>query len=147
MRKSIVIILAVAVIGALGVYGKSHSQPVQTTDPSAVQSANTTSTGADSSSDNSSTYKDGNYTGSSQSTPYGDVQVAVVISGGKITDVNFLRMPDSEGHSQEVTIGSKPLLEKQTLRNQNSQVDFITGATSTSEAYEQSLQAALNRAA
>jgi uncharacterized protein with FMN-binding domain len=140
MRKSIVIILAVAVIGVLGIYGKSHSDSAQTAGPTAVQSVSTGSSAT-------SNLKDGTYTGSTAGTPYGPVQIAVLVSGGRITGVNFLRMPSDEGHSQEVTAGSEPLLKQQTLQNQNAHVDFITGATSTSQAYEQSLQAALNQAA
>jgi uncharacterized protein with FMN-binding domain len=95
----------------------------------------------------SSSYKDGTYTGSTAETPYGTVQIAVVVSGGRIANVNFLQMPSDAGHSREVTAGSEPLLKQQTLQNQNSHVDFVSGATSTSEGYEQSLQAALNQAA
>jgi uncharacterized protein with FMN-binding domain len=140
MKKTVVLILAVAIVGALGVYGKGHSNGTQTANPSSVQSASTNSP-------KNVSYKDGTYIGSTSATPYGDVQVAVVVSGGRITNVNFLRMPNDVGHSREVTAGSEPLLKQQTLQNQNGHVDFVTGATSTSEGYEQSLQAALNQAA
>ncbi|MBX4201410.1 FMN-binding protein [Candidatus Saccharibacteria bacterium] len=156
MKKSVVVILAVAIIGALGVYLKSHDSTAQsgTEATSTATSADTASntnpvstTPTSSSSDNSATtYKDGTYTGNTVSTIYGDVQVAAVISGGKIVDVKFLKMPDDEGHTREVTAFSEPPLKQSTLAKQSAHIDFVSGATQTSEGYEQSLQAALDQA-
>ena len=147
MRKGIVVILAVAIIGALGVYGKSHSDssPTSTsaTSGNATMAANTSS-GNNSSSAN---LKDGTYTGASEDTPYGTVQIAIVVSSGQITDVNFLQMPSDLPHSQQVTAMAEPLLKQETLQNQSAHIDFVSGATSTTEGYIQSLQSALNQAA
>lgn len=150
MRKGLVAILAVAIIGSLGIYGKNRAKSAQTepTAPptsSAVASDSTSNTSASSRSQ-SSGFKDGTYTGSTSQIAYGPVQVAVVINGGKITDVNFLQMPGDLGHTQEVTAQSEPLLKQQTLSNQNAHVDFVSGATDTSFGYQQSLQAALDQA-
>jgi uncharacterized protein with FMN-binding domain len=150
VRKAIVTILAVAIIGALGVYGKSHSSTAQASAGSgntAVQPATTTNPSSGTTTGSPTAYKDGTYTGDSEDTPYGTVQIAVVVSGGKITDVNFLEMPNDRGHTQEVTAFSEPLLKQETLSKQNAHIDFVTGATSTSEGYQQSLQSALNQAA
>ncbi|MGH7157198.1 MAG: FMN-binding protein [Candidatus Saccharimonadales bacterium] len=149
MKKGIVITLAVAIIGGLGAYSKSHgSSPSAgggSNSPSLVAGANTTSSNNTTTS-SSTVYKDGTYTGDSEEMPYGTVQIAVVVSGGKITDVNFLKMPFDLGHSQEVTAFSEPLLKQTTIQHQSSNIDFVSGATSTSEAYQQSLQSALNQA-
>lgn len=153
MKKSLIIILAVAIIGGLGVYQKAHSS----TSTSAVQGA-TSSSPVQTSSSNSttqnqsasstpSTYKDGTYNGQSEDTIYGTIQVQAVISGGKIVSVNLLQMPFQEGHSREVTAVAGPLLKQQTIKNQTASVDFVSGATTTSEAYQSSLQAALDQAA
>jgi uncharacterized protein with FMN-binding domain len=155
MRKGIVTILAVAIIGALGVYGKSHSTSNQSstlgTSSGASQPASSSSGSSRSSTapanSSSASFKDGAYTGDSEGTAYGTVQIAVVISGGKITDVKFLQMPNDLGHTQEVTAAAEPLLKEITLQKQSSHIDFVTGATQTSEGYQQSLQAALNQAA
>ncbi len=150
VRKGIVTILAVAIIGMLGIYGKSHSNNAQ----ASAGNSNTSTLGASTSNSSqnqvatpSSNYKDGTYTGASENTVYGNVQISVVVSGGKITDINFLQMPDSEGHSQEVTAFAEPLLKQVTLQKQSAQIDFVSGATQTSEGYQQSLQAALDHAA
>jgi uncharacterized protein with FMN-binding domain len=161
MRKSLVAIIAVAIIGALGVYAKSSgSDAAKTSHQPAVQSAaamassGTAAQNSSAATDNSSfsatssgQYKDGTYTGTSQSNVYGDVQVQAVVSGGKITDVVFLRMPSDAGHSREVTAFSEPVLKQETLQKQSAHIDFVSGATQTSESYERSLQAALDRAA
>jgi uncharacterized protein with FMN-binding domain len=148
MKKGIVIILAVAVIGALGIYAKEHKSDSLTTTPS----SSTASTLADntsasmSTSTASGTYKDGTYTGDAEDTIYGTVQVAAVINGGKIIDIKFLRMPGPEGHSKEVTAFAEDPLKQSTLNHQSANIDFVSGATQTSEGYVQSLQAALDRA-
>jgi uncharacterized protein with FMN-binding domain len=156
MKKGIVIILAVAIIGALGTYGKSHTkannsttQPTQNTSNSNTlgESSNISSAPSESSTPNSSVLKNGTFTGSTVDTVYGPVQIAAVISGGKITDVKFLQMPNDLGHTQEVTAMAEPLLEQETLNKQSFHIDFVSGATQTSEGYQQSLQSALNQAA
>lgn len=146
MKKGIIIILAVALIGIAGLAARGHddnaaplSAPASQSDNSSVQSARTDSQPAG--------YKDGNYTGDTENTVYGQVQVAVMVSGGKITGVNFLRMPDDRGHTQEVTAFAEPLLKDETLRKQSAHIDFVGGATQTSEGYQESLQSALDMAA
>jgi uncharacterized protein with FMN-binding domain len=148
MKKSIVIILAVAIIGILGLSAKGHGSGGKSAqDNPSVQAADTTAASPSVSSDSSGSYKDGTYTGQSEFTPYGTVQVAAVVSGGKITDVKFLRMPGPEGHSKEVTAFAEPYLKDETLQKQSANISFVSGATQTSEAYMQSLQAALDQAA
>jgi uncharacterized protein with FMN-binding domain len=61
--------------------------------------------------------------------------------------VKFLQMPGPEGHSKEVTAFSKDPLKQSTLQKQSANIDFVSGATQTSEGYQQSLQAALDQAA
>ena len=152
MRKGLIAVLAVAIIGILGIYGKSHSKSAQgdstnASAPSEVALGSTSNGVAPTSSNPSNPrFKNGTYTGSTADTSYGPVQIAVVVSGGKITDVNFLQMPNDLGHTQEVTAQSEPILKQETLDTQSANIDFVSGATSTSFGYEQSLQAALDQA-
>jgi len=160
MKKSIVIIMAVAIIGVLGLVARHPDDGAQLSAPTggtataanmpssnsgSVQSDNTTSSTTQTSS--SGSLKDGTFTGQSEFTPYGTVKVAAVVSGGKITDIKFLQMPGPAGHSKEVTAFAEPYLKGETIQRQSSRIDFVSGATTTSEAYEQSLQAALDQAA
>lgn len=91
-------------------------------------------------------WKDGTYTGKSNSNSYGSVQVAAVVSGGKISDVQFLQLPSDRAHSQELSAYAQPQLLQETIKAQNANVDIISGATQTSESFIQSLQSALNQA-
>lgn len=153
MRKTIVVLLAVAIIGGLGTKVE-HNNPSRLQAPTqSVSSISQSSpsqqsmaSAAAGSSPNTS-YKDGTYTGDSEDTLYGTVQIAVVVSGGKITDVNFLQMPGPEDHSREITTFAEPILKQETISSQSSSIQFVSGASTTSAAYEQSLQAALNQAA
>jgi uncharacterized protein with FMN-binding domain len=151
MKKSIVIIFAVAIIGALGIYGKSHGSSGSTSTlfrpASNPAASNTLGSSTGSAAQSGTAYKDGTYTGNSEDTAYGTVQIAVVVSGGKITNVSFLQLPDELGHSQEVSAYSAPLLKRETLQKQNARIDFVSGATQTSQGYRQSLQSALDQAA
>jgi uncharacterized protein with FMN-binding domain len=78
-------------------------------------------------------------------TQFGDVQVRVTISNGKITDVQPLQMPFDRRHSQELSQAATPILHDEVLQAQSAQIDLLSGATFTSSAYQQSLQAALNQ--
>ena len=156
MRKGLVIILAVAIIGALGVYSKAQKTSANSTtqnttssttsEPAAINTSTSSQTAIGSVNPSASTYKDGTYTGDKVSTIYGDVEVATVVSGGKIVEVKFLKMPSDEGRSREVTAFSESPLKQSTLSKQSAHVDFVSGATQTSEGYERSLQSALNQA-
>lgn len=79
------------------------------------------------------------------STQYGDVQVRVILSGGKITDVQPLQMPFDRRRSQEISQAAAPLLHDEVLQAQSAQIDLLSGATYTSDAYQRSLQAALDQ--
>jgi uncharacterized protein with FMN-binding domain len=90
--------------------------------------------------------KSGSFTGQTYANPYGNVQVQVVISGGKITDVKTIQYPN--GHQQSVFINSQalPLLREEVLQAQSAKINIIGGATFTSEGYAQSVQSALDLA-
>jgi uncharacterized protein with FMN-binding domain len=143
MKKSLVIIFAIALLGGAGLMAKKSDGTISAT-PGASPSSPTAS--RSSSSKNGAPYKDGSYTGSAADTPYGTVQIAVVVLSGKISDVNFLKMPDDQPHSREVTATSEPQLKQNTLDAQSASIDFVTGATSTCYGYKESLQKALDQA-
>ena len=152
MKKTIAVIFTIAVLGIIGVATKSGSANHQLTSPSntsaasAMTPASTSTNSAGQTPQTVASYKDGTYTGTAEDTPYGLVQIAVVVSGGKIVDVNFLSMPSDQGHSRDVTAFAEPLLKQTTLSSQSANIDFVSGATTSSEAYQMSLQAALNQA-
>jgi uncharacterized protein with FMN-binding domain len=91
-------------------------------------------------------YKDGVYTGDVTDAFYGNVEVQVTISGGKITDVVFLQYPNDRNTSIEINSQAMPYLKQEAIAAQNAQVDIVSGASQTSRAFIQSLQSALDKA-
>ena len=77
---------------------------------------------------------------------FGTVQVQVTIVGGKIQDVQALQLPQDRRRSAEISQYAAPILRQEALSAQSAQIDLVSGATYTSEAYAQSLQSALDQA-
>ncbi|TIH36193.1 FMN-binding protein [Subtercola vilae] len=86
------------------------------------------------------------FTGSSVSTPYGNVQVKVTVDAGKITDVTPLHLTDDGGRSVQISNRAAPILQQEILAAQSANVDSVSGATYTSDGYLKSLQSALDQA-
>ncbi|MBD9722400.1 FMN-binding protein [Streptomyces caniscabiei] len=78
-------------------------------------------------------------TGPTIDTEKGPVQVRATFQGEKITAVTFLQQPD---HPQ--TEAAVPVLIEETLTAQSADIDTVSGATITSDAYRESLQAAID---
>lgn len=85
-------------------------------------------------------------TGPAEQTPYGDVQVEVKLAAGKVTDVIALQLPSDRRRSSEISQYASPILHDEALQAQSAQIQGVSGATYTSNGYEQSLQAALDQA-
>lgn len=106
----------------------------------------TISSSASSGLQTSSKYKDGTYTGSVADAFYGNIQVQAIIKSGKITDVIFLQYPNDQQNSTAINNQAMPYLKKEALQIQDSNVNVVSGATDTSQAFVQSLAAALDQA-
>jgi uncharacterized protein with FMN-binding domain len=103
--------------------------------------------GTDSSgTDGSSSSTSGTYEGQTVQTRFGPVQVQVTVSEGKITDVTALQLPQNDGHSARISRAVEPMLRSEVLSAQSADIQTISGATYTSEAYQSSLQSALDSA-
>ncbi|MBU8869087.1 FMN-binding protein [Paenarthrobacter sp. MMS21-TAE1-1] len=111
---------------------------------SAGGSAANGSTGASGSSAESTTAA--TYDGASVRTRFGTVQVQVTIQDGKITEVVPLQLTDAERKSAQISSRAAPVLRSEVLQAQSANVQTVSGATVTSEAYLTSLQAALDAA-
>lgn len=92
------------------------------------------------------TYKDGQYIGDVADAYYGNVQVKAIISNGKITDVQFLDYPQDRHTSIMINMQAMPYLKTETIQAQSAQVDIVSGATQTSQAFIESLGSALSKA-
>ncbi|MGI1660045.1 MAG: FMN-binding protein [Desulfitobacterium sp.] len=87
-------------------------------------------------------YKDGTYEGISPNGIDGEIVVAVEIGGGKITDVKVTSHNETEG------IGSLAVekLPGEIVEAQSTEVDGVSGATVSSTAIKEAVNAALAKA-
>jgi len=79
-------------------------------------------------------------------TPYGDVQVRVVLRAKHIVDVQPLVLPTDRSRSRRISEEAAPLLRSEVLQAQSANIDLLSGASYTSEGYAESLQGALDAA-
>jgi uncharacterized protein with FMN-binding domain len=79
-------------------------------------------------------------------TEYGPVQVRVVVTGGRMTDVTAVQLPGGSTRSVQINGRAAPILRQEALSAQNATIDTVSGATYTSQGYRSSLQAALDAA-
>ncbi|HWA19647.1 MAG TPA: FMN-binding protein [Devosia sp.] len=91
-------------------------------------------------------FADGTYDGPAANAYYGLVQVAAVIQDGQLAKVKILQYPSDRRTSRFINQQALPLLVREAIRAQSGNVDFISGATLTSNAFAKSLGAALAQA-
>jgi len=88
----------------------------------------------------------GTFTGPVVNTRYGPVQVQVTLANGTLTDVRADELPSDRSRSASLSNLAAPVLRSEALAAQGAKVDSVSGASITSRAYAQSLQAALDAA-
>jgi uncharacterized protein with FMN-binding domain len=111
----------------------SGSTPVATTAPGTTPTSG-------------QTYKDGTYTGNVADAQWGVVQIQTTIKNDKITSVQFLQYPNDRSRSVEINGYADPILVNEAIQAQSANVDIVSGATDSSEAFIQSLSNALSQA-
>jgi len=114
-----------------------------TTQPTASQSATATASAAatQTTAPVTTTVKDGTYTGPVINVNYGNVQVKITVSNGKITDAVAVKAP--KGKNDRYTNMAVPILKAQTLQAQSANIQGASGASYTSYGWFKSLQGAL----
>ncbi|HVY72875.1 MAG TPA: FMN-binding protein [Candidatus Paceibacterota bacterium] len=128
--------------------GGQTSVPSGTTNPNTIgQDGGVGDSSTPGDSTPSTQYKDGTYTGIvGSAAPYGQVQVKVTISGGKMTAISLLKKPEGPGETNEVTARAFPILIQEAISVQNESVHTVSGATQDSDGFRQSLSSALAQA-
>ena len=91
-------------------------------------------------------YKNGTYTGKVTDAFYGNIQVQAIIKNGKISDVIFLQAPNDNGTSISINSQADPMLTQEAIQAQSANVDTISGASASSDAFKISLADALSQA-
>ncbi|HEY1162610.1 MAG TPA: FMN-binding protein [Candidatus Dormibacteraeota bacterium] len=117
-------------VGSLPSQGSAHSSP-EATPPGSPSPATSPS---------------GTFTGRDFPNRFGDVQVQVIISHGRITEVKALQLPYDRARSAYISQVAGPMLRTEALQAQSARIDIISGATYTSDSYAQSLETALQQA-
>jgi uncharacterized protein with FMN-binding domain len=90
--------------------------------------------------------KNGTFRGDSVDAEYGNVQLSIVVAGGKITDVKVLEAPTEHARSVQINGSALPKLRAEALAAQSADIDTVSGATYTSGGYQRSLQSAIDKA-
>jgi uncharacterized protein with FMN-binding domain len=80
------------------------------------------------------------------SNQYGNVQLKVTVSNGKVAKIEALQVPQNDRRSAEINAYAEPALQASALQAQSANIDTVSGATYTSDSYKAALQSALDKA-
>jgi uncharacterized protein with FMN-binding domain len=139
--------VASAATGTTGTTGTGTGTGTDTDDSTASSGSSGAGTGTTGAGTTGASAKAvGTYAGSVVQTRFGSVQVQITVQAGKITDVTALQLTDAERKSVQISNRAAPILRDEVLQSQSADVQTISGATVTSDAYLNSLQAALDAA-
>jgi len=141
MKRAPIILAATA--AGLGATLGFHAHTPQTATATAAATATATPAATASSSSSPATTT---VTSDAVGTQYGNVQLKVTIKDGKLTAIEAVQLPADEPKSSEISSFAEPQLRASALAKQSADVDFVSGATFTSEGYKAALQSALDKA-
>ena len=86
------------------------------------------------------------YTGIDVPYNYGELQLQVAIDNQKITAITVIRNLGTDERSRSINTQAVPILIQEALDAQGINIDVVSGATFTSDAFAQALQSALEQA-
>jgi uncharacterized protein with FMN-binding domain len=119
----------------------SHAQarPAAQTGPPAASSGAKSAPGGTDIHPGSAGYRDGRFTGTGSS-PYGEISVEVRVRGGRIASVEVT------GATTFFPADDVSPLVPEVISRQSAQVDVVSGATGSSQAFQGAVQRALTKA-
>lgn len=156
MKRAPLLVLPRTVAGFVGVL-TFHTRPVSATAPGQAQPSRTPSAASASASAAARPTAPAPTHAAAGSSPvrsaagqivpfgYGELDVRVTVNGSHITAISVTDLQTAEPTSQQISEQAIPMLRSEVLSAQNANVNGISGATFTSRAYVQSLQAALDK--
>ncbi|MEN9692810.1 MAG: hypothetical protein RLZZ330_454 [Actinomycetota bacterium] len=90
---------------------------------------------------------DGTYVGSNaKALNFGYVKVQITVSGGQMTNIEFLSIPQRDSKSVELSNRALPQLVDAALSSQSASIGNVSGASWTTRAFKSSLAAAMTEA-
>ena len=145
MKRAPLLVFAGAVAGFVGVLGFHSRQapPVPASRPSGGPASRPAQAGPVAG--QGRTAVGHSAVGPSEQFGYGILDVKVTLSGSRISDVSVPLLQTAEPTSQQISTEAIAMLRTEALSAQSGRIDAISGATYTSEAYIQSLQAAIDK--
>jgi uncharacterized protein with FMN-binding domain len=72
--------------------------------------------------------------------------VRVTLTGGQLTKVETVELSGDNARTQAINARAEPILREEALKAGSAKIDVVSGATYTSQSYQRSLQAAIDRA-
>jgi len=120
----------------------SASTPTSTTPGSSVPSTSSPTTTAP---PPTTTSGSRSATGTVVQDRYGQLGVTVTVAGNKITHVGIATISEADTRSASIDSYAIPQLEQQVIAADSANIDGISGATFTSDAFVQSLTSALGK--
>jgi uncharacterized protein with FMN-binding domain len=84
--------------------------------------------------------------GPSMETPFSVIQVKATLTGGKLTGVETVALSGADPHTEALNARAEPILRESALDAGSADIDVVTGATSTSEIWIDSLRGAIREA-
>jgi len=88
----------------------------------------------------------GTFDGASVETRFGSYQVEITVEAGTITDVSMLQTGATDRESLQISGSALPQLISAVLQQQTFNVDYVSGASYTSQGFEASVQDAMTQA-
>lgn len=147
MKRAPIVLTATAagLAATLGFHAHAPATPGAPT-PQVASTGSTTSSGSASTPAPATSSAPVTVTSAAIPNQYGDVQLKVTLSAGKIIDVEALQLPSGDPKSVEINSYAAPILQRSALSAQSASIDAVSGATYTSEGYRSALQSALDQA-
>jgi uncharacterized protein with FMN-binding domain len=84
--------------------------------------------------------------GPARVTPFSTVQVKATLTHGKLTGIETVALSGDGPHTDALNARAEPILREEALRAGSADVDVVSGATSTSLTWLESLRGAIREA-
>jgi uncharacterized protein with FMN-binding domain len=85
-------------------------------------------------------------TGPALTTPFSVIQVKATLTGGRLTGVETVALAGDGAFTNALNARAEPILREEALKAGSADIDVVSGATSTSMIWIESLQAAIEQA-
>jgi uncharacterized protein with FMN-binding domain len=86
------------------------------------------------------------YLGPALTTPFSAIQVRAFFTGKRLTGIETVLLSGDGPHTEALNARAEPILRASALKAGSAKVDVVSGATSTSKIWLESLQGAIDKA-